>query len=578
MVISRISQAWIERATIGLATVAIAVGVLTPVVARMDPGVQLLVNEAASRIEVAWVEPYSPAERYGIRAGMIATAVNDQLVLRLPGAIQPDPAPDVTPDPNTGEIPMPSPVIEPAVPTPISTDATVLQAIADQPVRSLNAITPGELATYDPNTGASQAFFGDDGRNSLRESILSVIFGIGILFGTAWLVTTGRAGRGLEDLGLPLALAAAAPYLLVPLTSLWHPLATVGYAILLPLTMLPLAAVLIGRIGGQQDRRVVVAAVAVCAVGAVVAGLARELNPIMDSLAWPPGLAWGPTLLTAGITVVPGVVAAGPAVPGAEPMASGRVLRSTELAIAGVTPAVALVVAGSAVGWAFVLWVAAIAAAGRFTVRPLARLASRAQLQRDLVVAATEAERARVAADIHDDALQELTLLVRRLDAAGDTEGADIARTVSDKLRAICGDLRLPILDDLGVGPALDWLVLRIERLAGGEVRLERADGTRPPPDVELAFFRVAQEALANAVKHGKPPIVVRYRSAAGAASLSIDDSGAGITPDAGDRAERQGHFGLLNMQQRAEGIGAILDIRRWPSGGTHVQLEWRGR
>lgn len=173
---------------------------------------------------------------------------------------------------------------------------------------------------------------------------------------------------------------------------------------------------------------------------------------------------------------------------------------------------------------------------------------------------------------------RKLTLLVRRLDAAGDTEGADIARTVSDKLRAICGDLRLPILDDLGVGPALDWLVLRIERLAGGEVRLERSDGTRPPPDVELAFFRIAQEALANAVKHGRPPIVVRYRSSDGAASLSIDDAGQGITPDAGERAERDGHFGLLNMTQRAEGIGAILDVRRWPQGGTHVQLEWRAR
>jgi signal transduction histidine kinase len=214
--------------------------------------------------------------------------------------------------------------------------------------------------------------------------------------------------------------------------------------------------------------------------------------------------------------------------------------------------------------------------AGRFTVRPLARLANRATLQRDLIVAATEAERARVAADIHDDALQELTMLVQRLDTAGDTEGADIARTVSDRLRAICGDLRLPILDDLGVGPALDWLVLRIERLAGGEVRLERSDGARPPADVELAFFRVAQEALANAVKHGSPPIVVRYASTTSTVSLSIDDAGPGIAADAGAEAERSGHFGLLNMQQRAEAIGAILDVRRWPTGGTHVALEWR--
>ena len=216
--------------------------------------------------------------------------------------------------------------------------------------------------------------------------------------------------------------------------------------------------------------------------------------------------------------------------------------------------------------------------AGRFTVRPLARLATRATLQRDLIVAATEAERARLAADIHDDALQELTLLVRRLEASGDTEGAEIGRTVADRLRAICGDLRLPILDDLGVGPALDWLVLRIERLAGGEVRLERSDDARHNPDVELAIFRVAQEALANAVKHGKPPIVVRYRSTAAGISLAIDDAGPGITDAAPADAELAGRFGLLNMAQRAEQIGAILDIRRWPTGGTHVALEWRPR
>jgi len=204
--------------------------------------------------------------------------------------------------------------------------------------------------------------------------------------------------------------------------------------------------------------------------------------------------------------------------------------------------------------------------------------ATRATLQRDLVVAATEAERARLAADIHDDALQELTLLVRRLEAAGDAEGAEIGRTVADRLRAICGDLRLPILDDLGVGPALDWLVLRIERLAGGEFRLERADDARHSPDVELAIFRVAQEALANAVKHGKPPIVVRYRSTPGGISLAIDDAGPGIADDAPDTAEKAGRFGLLNMAQRAEQIGAILDVKRWPSGGTHVALEWRPR
>jgi signal transduction histidine kinase len=287
-------------------------------------------------------------------------------------------------------------------------------------------------------------------------------------------------------------------------------------------------------------------------------------------------------VLIGSIPLLPGLIAAGPIDLGrlrTRARGAGGLLQSTELALAGATPVVSLATFNQppAPMW-LLLWLFAIYVAARFTVRPLARLATRATLQRDLVVAATEAERARLAADIHDDALQELTLLVRRLEASGDSEGADIGRTVADRLRAICGDLRLPILDDLGVGPALDWLVLRIERLAGGEVRLERADEARHSPDVELAIFRVAQEALANAVKHGAPPIVVRYRSTPGGISLAIDDAGPGIADQAPADAEKAGRFGLLNMAQRAEQIGAILDVKRWPTGGTHVALEWRPR
>ncbi|MHB8891517.1 MAG: sensor histidine kinase [Candidatus Limnocylindrales bacterium] len=586
MILSRVG---IERAAIAIGLLAGVVGILTPVLAKNDAGVRLDVSDG--RVVVAYVDPFSPSAQYGVEAGMVALSVNDRELIRMPQETYPfkEPSPDpvtgevleLTPNPATGEYPAPVLVWDPAAPTPVVLGDDALQALVDAPLTQLWAVRPGDLAAWTPDTGGYTASIGDDGRNSLRDSLLLVVFGIAVLFATAWWLTTGRAGASLRDLGLPLAVATAAPFLLQPLGHLWSPVAVATLGALMPMSMLPLASALVARIEDPQDRGVALAAIATCAIGAAVVGGARAVNPSwfgLDVATW-----W----LTVGIAAIPGLIAAGPALPGAlrvavpegiEATASGRLLRSTELAIAGVTPAVALATASSSYLFLFLLWIAAIGLAGRFTVRPLVRLASRAQLQRDLIVAATEAERARVAADIHDDALQELTLLVRRLDAAGDTEGADIARTVSDRLRAICGDLRLPILDDLGVGPALDWLVLRIERLAGGEVRLERADGTRPPPDVELAFFRVAQEALANAVKHGKPPIVVRYRSTDGAASLSIDDAGSGITPDAGERAEREGHFGLLNMQQRAEGIGAILDVRRWPTGGTHVQLEWRTR
>ena len=522
---------------------------------------------------------------------MVAITLNDRQLIRMPQPTYPtkEPTPDpetgvvpeVTADPMTGEYPQPPMVWDPPFPTPVIMGDDLLQALVNAPLRQLTAVRAGDLAAWTPDVGWGGADISDNGLNTLRDSILLVILGIGVLFATAWWTITGRAGAALREIGLPLALATAGPFLVQPLAHLWMPTAAALQAVLLPATLLPLAAALLARIDDPQDRTMAMIGTATCAIAAVVTGGARVINPAWSDLALPT------SMLAAGIAAIPGFIAAGPALPGAlrtpvapggEATASGRLLQSTELALAGATPAITLLALASNFLLVFPLWVAAIAAAGRFTIRPLARLASRAQLQRDLIVAATEAERARVAADIHDDALQELTLLVRRLDAAGDREGADIARTVSDRLRAICGDLRLPILDDLGVGPALDWLVLRIERLAGGEVRLERSDGTRPPADVELAFFRVAQEALSNAVKHGRPPIVVRYRSSDGAASLSVDDAGSGITPDAGERAEHDGRFGLLNMQQRAEGIGAILDIRRWPAGGTHVQLAGRAR
>ena len=115
----------------------------------------------------------------------------------------------------------------------------------------------------------------------------------------------------------------------------------------------------------------------------------------------------------------------------------------------------------------------------------------------------------------------------------------------------------------------------RVAETSGGQVRLERDDEARPPADVELAVFRVAQEALANAVTHGAPPVVVRYAAGPDRASLSVTDQGTGIEAEAASLAPRSGHYGLLNMRQRAEQIGAKLDVRRPPDGGTVIGFSW---
>lgn len=546
----------------GIAIVGLTLGIASSVGGGLETGIRLAV--AGDHLVVSEVLPYSRASLDGLEQGTIVLFLNGRQLYALPAYIYPDEAPA---DPNV----TPAPIgVEPPEPRAVPIDPEELAALAATPVQYVDVIRPIDLETGSPDNWnqGSYWYYPDFGR-----SLIPLSLGALILVGGWFLLRGGRLGESIVPLALPLSVAVSMPFVAQPIAATWWIAAIVVAGLLTTVAMLPLADGLAERIGTEPERRQMVVASAFCAAAAlIVVGLMVQARPTWTSDV----IRWA---VIGAIPLLPGLAAAGPInLDGwrSASASSGRLLQSTEFAVAGATPFFAIGSARDPGYVPLILWLSVLVIAARFTVRPLARLVTRAQLQRDLVVAATEAERARLAADIHDDALQELTLLVRRLEIAGDEEGAELGRTVAERLRAICGDLRLPILDDLGVGPALDWLVLRIERLAGGEVRLERSDGSRHSPDVELAVFRVAQEALSNAVKHGNPPIVVRYQSSPTGISLSIDDSGPGIGPGAGEAAERAGHFGLLNMQQRAEAIGAILDVRRWPSGGTHVALEWR--
>jgi len=552
------------RAALLIAAIAFGLGLVPLTIGRFEPGIRLALDGTTGHLYVAEVDTISPAAQDGVQPGMVVTRLNDATLIALPQPQYAEPNPS-NPDEPPAQLPP-----QPAVPTNL-VGGDQLLAMASAPIQNLGLIWPQDLASG--SAGTYREFgFNYPGWYRLSEAGLFILPGLAILLLGTWWLATGRAGESLRSLALPLATAVATPFLVMPLPASGTVFGLVAGGLLPIGAVIPLALGLAERIERPLDRRYANVAIALFAGAASAVAIAYVFEPLgREQLG---NLRWG---LTGAIPILSGVMAAGPIdVTAGRSRGPGGLLRSTELALAGATPLFALLADRSVSFWPLALWVIAIALAGRFTVRPLARLATRATLQRDLVVAATEAERARLAADIHDDALQELTLLVRRLESAGDTEGAEIGRTVADRLLAICGDLRLPILDDLGVGPALDWLVLRIERLAGGEVRLERADDARHNPDVELAIFRVAQEALANAIKHGRPPIVVRYRSTPNGISLAIDDAGPGIADDATESAERAGRFALLNMAQRAEQIGAILDVKRWPTGGTHVAIEWR--
>ena len=444
-------------------------------------------------------------------------------------------------------------------------------SVGDIPPKLIDQFLRGdfvELGVVDPSGGATGFTFPPEDRPA---GGFVFFVGLGLLIGVATWLGRGWGGEFLRPLALPLAAAAAAPLLLAPvgLSSGWPAMIV---AVALPVAaLLVLASGIVARIEPRSRRRVA-ATVALAAATGYLAIQASGRAPGAPIGVVPEILLDAALPLAAAVTLGPTLMwlasRSAAAVSAVEPIRR-RAPERLPILLGAVTPV--LITSTWAISLpTSLLWLLVATVALEANVRFEA-----IRLQRDAVVAATEFERARLAADLHDDALQEMTVLVRRLDESGDVRAAELARSIADRLREVCGDLRLPILDELGAGPALEWLVERVRETSGHEVRLERDDATRPPADVELAVFRVAQEALANAVTHGAPPIEVRYTAAADRASLFVADGGSGIPSDAASIARRLGRHGLLNMRQRAEQVGATLEVRRPASGGTSIGLNW---
>ena len=196
-----------------------------------------------------------------------------------------------------------------------------------------------------------------------------------------------------------------------------------------------------------------------------------------------------------------------------------------------------------------------------------------------------EKERERLAQEIHDGPVQDLHGLHMQLKAlAGPPDGngaekmADEVMRVTGELRAMSADLHPPALDKFGLPAALrshaDRLCDRHENL---QVEMDLDESDDPlPDDYALALFRVAQEAMNNAVQHGEAETLrVRLRRTDDTVVLAVRDDGAGFTPpDDWHALADEDHYGLLGMRERAEAIGATIEIDSTPGAGTRVRLE----
>lgn len=191
-------------------------------------------------------------------------------------------------------------------------------------------------------------------------------------------------------------------------------------------------------------------------------------------------------------------------------------------------------------------------------------------------LAAQEAERARIAQELHDGVGQSLTAVLLELGALDAADGnaealgrvREITRSSLDEVRGVARQLRPHVLEDLGLRSALASLTTELFGHGATHVKRGIAPGLPDLDDAtELVVYRVAQEALTNVARHASARTVELTLSQQGnAVALTVTDDGVGIAPGATGT-------GLRGMRERASLVDGRLDVQRRDGGGTVVRL-----
>ena len=195
-------------------------------------------------------------------------------------------------------------------------------------------------------------------------------------------------------------------------------------------------------------------------------------------------------------------------------------------------------------------------------------------------------ERNRIARELHDTLEQELAGITMQLDLAADCfqqapriarEALDAARDMSRhsmvEARRSVWDLRCQLLEDGDLVSAISQIVEPLAARASAtiDVHIQGTPG-RFPGQVEINLLRITQEAVANALKHGRARRIRIELDFAAAESirLTVKDDGSGFSPS---QALRSGHFGLLDMRERAQSMSSELKIESELGAGTCVRV-----
>jgi PAS domain S-box-containing protein len=207
------------------------------------------------------------------------------------------------------------------------------------------------------------------------------------------------------------------------------------------------------------------------------------------------------------------------------------------------------------------------------------------------LVEVQESERRLLATELHDRVGQNLTALGINLSiVAGGLPAATkpelaarledcnaLVEGTVDAMRDVMAELRPHALDDYGLPAALRSLATGFSRRTGIQVAFEKEGrGADLPKPVDLAMFRIAQEALNNVAKHARAKRVeIAIRRKNGSAVLSVRDNGVGFDPERVDGPRAEAGWGLLIMRERAEAVGAQFSLKAGPNSGVQVVVEY---
>jgi two-component system, NarL family, sensor kinase len=230
------------------------------------------------------------------------------------------------------------------------------------------------------------------------------------------------------------------------------------------------------------------------------------------------------------------------------------------------------------IGALALLWLVQIPLAWR-----AARRLERGQAERERLlrraIEASEEERRRLARDLHDGAVQDLAGVSYSLTATAEAAppavaavmreaAADTRRTIKE-LRTLLVDIYPPDLHRAGLAAALRDLIAPLGP-HGIAVSLDVADDLELPAEIETLFYRCAQEALRNVVKHAQAHHVLVQLERNGGVSLTVADDGAGLDAEPNE----EGHFGLRLLADLAREAGGQLHVNSAPRRGTRVTIE----